>query len=250
MLFRLGCALYRYRRWVLCAWGLVLLVALPVAPRVFRALTAGGFSSPDLEAFRASQLLADRFGSNPSNLVLVYEDPAHRLRADDQAFSQQVEESLADVKDLSVVERVVTASTNPRQIAPDRLAQYATITLSANARDLRDILPTLQTAIRPTSLQLTLTGSPVFYQDIFDVTERDLRRAEILSIPTAAVALVLVFGSVIAGIVPGVIGGTSVGVTLALMVVLSQFFELSIFSLNLATMLGLGLGIDYSLFLV
>ena len=180
MLFRLGCALYRYRRVVLCVWGLVLLVALPVAPRVFRALTAGGFSSPDLEAFRASQLLADRFGSNPSNLVLVYQDPRQSLQADDPQFTQQVEDSLIDVKQLSVVERVVTATTSPRQIAPDRRAQYATISLSAKAQDLRDVLPTIQSAIRPTNLQLTLTGSPVFYQDIFDVTERDLRRAEIL----------------------------------------------------------------------
>jgi RND superfamily putative drug exporter len=55
---------------------------------------------------------------------------------------------------------------------------------------------------------------------------------------------------VVAGIVPGVVGGTAVALTLALMVVLGKFFELSIFSLNLATMLGLGLGIDYSLFVV
>src|SRR5439155_14914684 len=59
-----------------------------------------------------------------------------------------------------------------------------------------------------------------------------------------------VLGWIVAGLVPGLVGGTAVGVTLALMVVLSQFFELSIFSLNLATMLGLGLGIDYSLFIV
>jgi putative drug exporter of the RND superfamily len=250
MLFRLGCALYRFRRAVLVVWGLVLLLALPVAPRVFRSLTAGGFSSPDLEAFRASQLLSDRFDSNPSNLVLVYQDPTDALPADDPAFTQQVEDSLVDVKQLAVVERVVTASDNPRQIAPDRRAQYATISLVASAQDVRDVVPTIQNAIRPTNLQLTLTGAPVFYQDIFDVTERDLRRAEILSIPTAAIALVLVFGSVVAGVVPGLVGGTAVAVTLALMVVLSQFFELSIFSLNLATMLGLGLGIDYSLFLV
>src|SRR5216683_3872571 len=98
MLFRLGCALYRYRRVVLCVWGLVLLVALPVAPRVFRALTAGGFSSPDLEAFRASQLLSDRFGSNPSNLVLVYEDPSGALSATDPAFFEAVDRSLTDVR--------------------------------------------------------------------------------------------------------------------------------------------------------
>src|SRR6202022_2116545 len=72
----------------------------------------------------------------------------------------------------------------------------------------------------------------------------------LLSIPAAAIALVLVFGSVVAGAVPGLVGGTAVALTLAAMVLLSQFIELSIFSLNLATMLGLGLGIDYSLFVV
>jgi RND superfamily putative drug exporter len=225
-------------------------VTLPVAPRVFRSLSAGGFSSPDLEAFRASELLADRFGSNPSSLFLVYHDPSGALAADDPQFTQQVEESLRDVRQLPVVESVVTASENARQIAPDRRAQYATLTLGAGADNVRDVVPTIERALRPTNLEPTLTGAPVFYQDIFDVTERDLRRAELLSIPTAAVALVLVFGSVVAGAVPGLVGGTAVAVTLALMVVLSRFVELSIFSLNLATMLGLGLGIDYSLFIV
>src|SRR5882762_4477092 len=108
MLFRLGCALYRHRIAVLVLWGLVLLVALPVAPRVLRSLTAGGFSSPDLEAFRASQLLTDRFGSNPSNLILVYQDTANALPADDPAFTQQVEDSLIDVRQLILNDRVTT----------------------------------------------------------------------------------------------------------------------------------------------
>jgi putative drug exporter of the RND superfamily len=250
MLLNFGCAIYRRRKFVLAAWGVILLLALPIAPGVFRALTAGGFTSPDLEAFRASQLLADRFGSNPSSLFLVYEDPTGALSADDPRFTQQVESSLAGLEQLSIVEHVATASDNVRQIAPDRRAQYATLTLSAATDNVRDVSPTIERALRPTGLKVTLTGAPVFYQDIFDVTERDLRRAELLSIPTAALALVLVFGSVIAGAVPGLVGGTAVALTLALMVLLSRFFELSIFSLNLATMLGLGLGIDYSLFIV
>jgi RND superfamily putative drug exporter len=231
-------------------WALVLLIALPLAPRVFRALNAGGFTSPDLEAFRASQLLANRFGSNPANLVLVYEDPSGSLRADDPRFSEQIDDSLQPVRQLPGVERVATAAENPRQIAPDGRAQYVTISLTNATSDLNDLLSGIQRALRPTSLEVTLTGAPVFYQDIFDVTERDLRRAELLSIPTAGVALIFVFGSVVAGVVPGIVGGTAVAVTLALLVLLSHFFELSIFSLNLATMLGLGLGIDYSLFIV
>jgi RND superfamily putative drug exporter len=250
MLLAFGCALYRFRRLVLAAWGLVLLLTLPIAPGVFRSLNAGGFSSPDLEAFRATQLLSDRFGANPSNLFLVYEDPSGTLAADDPRFSEHVEASLVDVRQLASVERVTTAADNRRQIAPDRRAQYATLSLTSAANDSRETFSKIEHALRPTPLSLTLTGAPVFYQDIFDVTERDLRRAELLSIPAAAIALVLVFGSVVAGLAPGLVGGTAVAVTLALMVLLSRFFELSIFSLNLATMLGLGLGIDYSLFIV
>ena len=250
MLLELGCWLYRRRRTVIAGWALVLLVALPIAPGVFRALSAGGFTSPDLEAFRAGQLLADRFGFNPSNLVLVYDDPSGSLRADDPRFTQYVQDSLETVRQLPGVQRVVTANENSRQIAPDGGAQYATIGLGNTASNLNDVVPNIQRSLRTTPLEVTLTGAPVFYQDIFDVTERDLRRAELLSIPTAAIALVFVFGSVVAGAVPGLVGGTAVAVTLALMVLLSRISELSIFSLNLATMLGLGLGIDYSLFIV
>jgi putative drug exporter of the RND superfamily len=248
MLFELGCWLFR-RRWVvLGVWTAALLLALPIAPRVFRALNAGGFDSPDLEAFRASQLLDQRFGSDPASLYLVYTDPSGSLSSAE--LVQQVDASLADVRQLPEVQRVVTPAQNPRQIAPDGQAAYATVALAAGADDVRTAVPQLEQAVRPTQATVTLTGAPVFYQDIFDVTERDLRRAELLSIPMAGVALVLVFGSLVAGVVPGVIGGTAVTITLALMVLLSQTVRLSIFSLNLATMLGLGLGIDYSLFIV
>jgi RND superfamily putative drug exporter len=242
--------LFAHRRFVLVAWGLVLLVALPFAPRVFRSLNAGGFSSPDLEAFRAGSLLANRFGSDQSNVVLVYQDPSGQLSASDPRFSQAVDDSLQDVRSLPNIGDITTAAENPRQTAPDDQAQYVTIGLTDTNGDVNSVLPTIQSALRPTSLDVTLTGAPVFYQDIFDVTERDLRRAELLSIPTAAVALVIVFGSVVGGAVPGVIGGTAVAITLAVMAGLGQFVDLSIFSLNLATMLGLGLGIDYSLFVV
>jgi RND superfamily putative drug exporter len=250
VLLRLGYALYRHRKLVLAVWAVGVMLALPLTPRVFRSLNAGGFDSPNLEAFRAETLLSSRFGANPSDLVLVYQDPTGGLAATDPRFSQAVADSLADVRQLAVVGRITTAAENARQIAPDGRAQYVSIGLSAEASNLNNAVPTIQEALRPTSLEVTLTGAPVFYQDIFNVTEQDLRRAELLSIPTAAIALVLVFGSVIAGAVPGVIGGTAVVLTLALMVLLSRLFQLSIFSLNLATMLGLGLGIDYSLFIV
>jgi RND superfamily putative drug exporter len=97
---------------------------------------------------------------------------------------------------------------------------------------------------------MVLTGAPVFYADILEVTERDLRRAELISFPFAGIALILLFGSLVAAVLPAVIGGAAVVTTLGAMAAISSVTELSIFSLNLVTMLGLGLGIDYSLFMV
>src|SRR5262249_54408164 len=153
--------------------------------------------------------------------------------------------SLAQVRTLPEVDHVTTPTTQPGQVAPDGQAAYATISVKSEDADSQDVLPHIEQAMQPSGLDATFTGASVFYQDIYDVTERDLRRAELISFPFAAAALLLVFGSVVAGAVPGVVGGASVLVTFGILVLVSRFTELSIFSINLTTMLGLGLGIDY-----
>ena len=79
------------------------------------------------------------------------------------------------------------------------------------------------------------------------MSESDLRRSEIVSLPLAAIALLIVFGSVVAAAVPLVVGGAAVVVALAAIFVVGSVTPMSIFVLNLATLLGLGLGVDYSL---
>ena len=95
---------------------------------------------------------------------------------------------------------------------------------------------------------MDVAGAPAFYQDIETVSQRDLRRAELIVFPIALVALLLVFGSVIAAVMPLAVGAASVAMVLVSIVAVAQVTDLSIFVLNLATMLGLGLAVDYSLF--
>src|SRR5207302_10574030 len=99
-------------------------------------------------------------------------------------------------------------------------------------------------------LKTNIGGGPVFYEDIQSVSERDLRRAEMLAFPFALIALLLVFRSVVAAALPALVGGCAVVVTLALIFGLGQLTTLSIFVLNITTLFGLGLGVDYSLFMV
>ena len=82
------------------------------------------------------------------------------------------------------------------------------------------------------------------------MSEADLRRAEEIAFPFAIIALLLVFRSVIAAALPAAIGGCSVVISLALLYLLARVIPVSIFALNITTLFGLGLGVDYSLFMV
>lgn len=243
----LGKLVYRHRFAVLLVWALVLAGALPLAPRAPGVLRAGGFAA-DSETQRAADLYRARFGAYPATLSAVF--TSDRLTTADPRYLAGVEQTLAPLRQLPEVAAITTYGANPRQAAADGRTSYAVIALQSIPEDFRAFLPAIQAALQPPpELAVTLTGAPVFYSDIQEVTERDLRRAELISFPFAAVALLLVFGSVVAAAVPGFVGGAAVAATLGLMVLLSRSIDLSIFALNLVTMLGLGLGIDYSLFI-
>ncbi len=137
---------------------------------------------------------------------------------------------------------------SPRQISSDGHTAYDIVFLDLPADDSPDALPILRERLRPApGLDVELAGGPAFYGDVQTVSEADLQRSEIISLPLAALALIFVFGSLVAAGVPLVVGGAAVIVALGGIFVVASFMPMSIFVLNLATLLGLGLGVDYSL---
>src|SRR5438552_3702874 len=100
---------------------------------------------------------------------------------------------------------------------------------------------------RPVVVTWVVLVGLAIYGDVQAVSESDLRRSELISLPLAALALLLVFGSVVAAAVPLIVGGAAVLVALAAVFLVASAIPMSIFVLNLATLLGLGLGVDYSL---
>jgi len=245
---RFGRWLYVRRWWVIGFWLAAMAVCLPLAPGAVRSLQPGGFSHPSQEAQRAAVLIQRTLGSSPAILIAVYSSPT--LHVSDPAYLGAVETSLSDVRSMPVVASVTTHRDNARLAGPDGRTAYAVIALSAEAEEFRRVLPEVQAHLRPTELDMVLTGAPIFYADILEVTERDLRRAELISFPFAALALIVIFGSLVAASLPAVVGGAAVAATLGILSILARTTDLSVFALNLVTMLGLGLGIDYSLFLV
>ena len=245
---RLGRFVVRRARWVVAVWAAIILLALPFAPQAPDALRAGGFIRDDLESARAKALLEDELGSPPSALVVAFH--SDQRVAGTREFEAAAASAMADIPSAPHVVRVISHVLQPRQVSADGHTAYDVVLLDLPADDSPDALPILRERLRDApGLEVELAGGPAFYGDVQHVSERDLQRSEVISLPLAAVALLLVFGSLVAAGVPLVVGGSSVIVALAAIFVVAQLTPMSIFVLNLATLLGLGLGVDYSLLL-
>ncbi len=240
----------RWRWWVVGAWAVVALAALPLAPQAPGVLQPGGFTADHLEAARARRLLEERLGAPPSALVIVVRSTTD-LRAGDPPFELAVGAALAGVATAPHVTGILPHTLAPHQVSEDGRTAYEVVTLDLSPDRSPDALRPIEAAIAPQpGLDIALAGGPAFYGDIQTVSEDDLRRSELISLPLAAVALLLVFGSVVAAGVPVIVGGLAVLVALATIVVVASVTPMSIFVLNLATLLGFGLGVDYALLMV
>ncbi|MFC1926438.1 MMPL family transporter [Chloroflexota bacterium] len=223
------------------------------APRVTTDLKAGGYAEYESEAAQGLNLLEQEFGASPSSLTIVFS--SETLTVDDPRFSEEVEAALADLGKLPEVREVVTffSSGNSRMVSQDRGTTYATVGLNVDLDEARSLMSNIRDSLDSTSLkdvQMLVTGQPAVFSDIESISTRDLKRAEMYAFPLCLVALVLVFGTLVAAGIPLAIGGTSLVSTLGIVYLVSQLTDMSIFVLNIVGMLGIGIAISYSLLLV
>ncbi len=245
----LGKIATRFRWLIVGIWLVAIAIALPFAPQAGQVLHSGGFVSPDVESERAVTLLAQKLHLNLTIVQVIFN--SQRYDAYSPQFIQESQQALTHIRSWSEVSGVVSFTDNPRQISLDRHAAYVNVLLKSDPDSAPKLLPQLEHRLQAVpDLKTSIGGGPVFYEDIQAVSERDLRRAEFLAFPFAVIALLLVFRSVVASILPALVGGGAVIVSLALVFALGHITILSIFVLNITTLFGLGLGVDYSLFMV
>ena len=245
--YRLGLFCAR-RRWLIIAvWALALMAALPLAPQVIGELRSGGFTLDDLEASRARKLLQDNLQTPQSAMVIVLQSTTD-ARAGDPAFEAAAAQAIARVPTAAHVAALIPHTLAERQVSADGKTVYEIVALDLAPDDSPLALEPVKEALTPTpGITALLAGGPAFYGDIQVLSENDLRRSEFISLPLATLALLIVFGSLIGAGLPIATGGTAVVIALAVVYLVAQQTPLSIFVLNLATLLGLGLGVDYAL---
>ncbi|MFL5717365.1 MAG: MMPL family transporter [Chloroflexota bacterium] len=243
---RLGRFVVIHRRAVIATWALILLAALPFAPRAPSVLSAGGFSLDDLPSAQARHVLERELGLAPSALVVVIH--SDRLQAGTPEFEAAATAAVSDLSGGPHVTTIVSHLSARNQVSANGHTVFDVVLLDLSPDESPKALPGLESRLHhPAGVDVGLAGGPAFYGDVQDVSESDLRRSELISLPLAGLALLLVFGSIVAAALPLAVGGAAVLVALAAIFVIASVTPMSIFVLNLATLLGLGLGVDYSL---
>lgn len=241
----IGRWVYRYRGLVLALWvGLLLLGGL-FAPRLDSVLHGTGTTYEAGEAAQTDRILADRLGLDADALTVVFEYADSSDRSDIQPL-------LKALAALPAVESVSQEAAAPGMTATD-VVDYRLISLGVGGGEtniaIADMLALLEDET-PAGVTSYLTGKAVVDYEAQEISKKDLVRAEALSLPLTLVALVFIFGSGVAALLPVAMAIATVTVTMGLIYAIAQFSEVSIFAVTLTTMLGLGVGIDFTLVMV
>ncbi len=261
-LARLGHLIYRYRTWTIGCWAVVMMLSLAFTPALESALKETGAVYEAGEAYRTEQHLKRELNTNVEPLTLVLQNKGSKIN------QAEVERLLNQIRAVPGVRSVVSAAENPEQLSTDKQTQYSVIQLQNDRRETAAkanrametlIAKSTSAAIdaidhlihqTPPTLKAFLTGKPIVDREIQRIGKADLSLVELRVLPLTLIALWIVFGSVIAATMPVVMGAVTVSVTLGILYLITFKLSVSIFALNLTTMLGLGLGIDYALLIV
>ncbi len=250
---RLADGLVRFRWAVLAAAVVALVIAGAVGGSVASSLSNGGFEDPGAEAVLASQVLEEQFGAKEPAMVLVVGTSGTSVDDPDV-----VEAAAALVADLAAEEGVDGVGSYWSLGSPPSLRSFDGTRALVFATLVGDQGTQLETAGRLAEsyrghrddLDVLVGGTGPLFAEVQDTIESDLARAEAIAFPITLLLMIVIFGSVVAALLPLAIGVFSIVGTFFVLQVLTGFTEVSIFALNLTTALGLGLAIDYSLFVV
>jgi RND superfamily putative drug exporter len=245
----LGRVMYRRRRWVVALSVAFVVFAGVWGTGVFGAMTGGGFNDPDSESTRAFEVAERELGRGGGDVVVLYS--SDELTVDDPAYGEAVEESLAALPGDVVEETVTFFGTGaPQLVSEDRRSTYAVLTLAGDEDQRTDGLERIEDELAAPDLETQVGGNTTINRDINERVSADIARAEMISMPILAVLLVIIFGSFAAAGLPLAIGGVAILGAFAALRGFASFTDVSIFAVNVVTIIGLGLAIDYGLFMV
>jgi RND superfamily putative drug exporter len=237
------------RRLILGVWVALLVISAPLAARQTASLTGGGFEVPGSESKAVSEALASIPGAQSETLAIVFDNrragPAARLAAVEKVANDGFE----DVDGVRATPEALQAardSTEPIFVMPLEV----TASRDDSVDEAAQIRLNLDVDSEGAAVPLHIVGQGGLWAGMQELSKQDLEQAELFGLPIVLAILLAVFGSLPAAALPLALGVAAVTVTGAIVFLLAQVMEMSIFVTNMASMLGIGVAVDYSLFIL
>ena len=239
------------RRWVVGAWVLIVVLAAPFAMNQTEHLTGGGFDVPGSQSMEVSESLQNEFGSKADGISVVLKAEPGATAAERDAAVVRVQKEVATLDDVTLPPATAAQARKQLQgtdvvLVPLRsdLSSDELIDPAATIREDFE-LGTAEDGVTP-----YIVGQPTIWAGMQEISKEDLSKAEGTGFPIVAIILLVVFGSLAAAALPLALGFVSVFVTGALIYFFSLQMETSVFVTNMASMIGIGVAVDYSLFIL
>lgn len=223
-------------KWIIVAWVVLAIIMGFLAIRLPSILEGDGFNM-DAEHARVMERATAQFGIASETMFIVFE------HVDDE----QIEASIAKVDALDLASDI-TSPLVDASLYTDELS-YALLHFDHAEHNMSDVVSQIREAIDGDE-GVMLTGQSAISKDISSASQRDLLVAEGIGLPIAIIVLLLAFGTVVASLIPLIVGLSAVIVSFGIMSIIGQSMDLSVFILNIVPMLGLALSIDFALLFI
>ncbi len=251
MLAKLGGTLYR-TRWIVLFAALVIVAGAAIfGTGLFGSLKSGGFADPASESSKAQNLLDTKLGGSTADIIILMSNDS--MKATDPAFMAAATQLLATLKARPEVASITSYYTTHSAsfLSRDGHETFAVVQLAAKDEATKEKdYKTIQPLITSSTLETKVGGNVAVSIAINQQVSADLEHAEMITFPILALLLLIVFGGLVAAGLPLLIGGIAILGAFAILRVIASLTDVSVYAVNVVTMLGLGLAIDYALFIV
>ncbi len=242
-------------------------------------LSQSGWFDPTSESVKGSQIADTAMGRDHKSDVILLITPPEGTKVDDAEFGAKVENFIDDLiakhpnqvnrDNPGIIDPFFSGGNNQaaqaaRNIIRERTftadKSHAFISIGVKGDNDTEVLNNYK-AIEPSfddiserfdlpGTDFELAGLQPVAGSMADGMDKDIQRAEVIALPLVAIMLFFIFGGVVAACLPVLIGGLTIAGSLGIMTILAQITELNIFAQSVVTLIGLGIAIDYGLFIV
>lgn len=239
--YGVGKIAYRFRYVIILLWILAIALCIPSLPKLMEPFNTSGFENFKSESFKTLNHIQEVVGYQKHRVLILF--TKKRSSMSDSQFIQDVKKALDGLDKIKQTHEVIIG---PVEHDKNILA------VLAFKRDNKSIdVESFETYVKPSkNITVKFGGEDVFLNSINKQTQKDLYKADMVATPVAIVTLLFVFGSVTAAIMPLLVGASCAVIMLGALHAIAFHASLSIFTINIAVLLGLCLSLDYALFII